>query len=363
MKGDPGMYKKPAVWIHCLILVILWLPSITSADEESVPCIKEPYTGKLFAALYQTTEETARTLCRELERFARSETDRSRIDQSFIASVLKDFAKKSEQALDDLKLNDSAEYKNQFEAVKETFDRFDFKNVRMPELKIKRSVAGGYEGYFEPVEEEAGRFAIRETAHCAAVSPGASCKEIFDDFASAFNPYRSGYDEAFDTNVKLLEALGKRWDAFLDASKSQTFLEVWFTTLVNNEHFKKNHLVGPPDYQIIALHPQLVYDSMDKAPDGSNQELGLGVEWAGINFWDLTLWDRKLPLGVSLASIYVDRANVKDAGHGFMLHINNHYAVGWAKHSDASSIYVTIDLLKMFEEKKSQYDKYVHSYF
>jgi len=78
------------------------------------------------------------------------------------------------------------------------------------------------------------------------------------------------------------------------------------------------------------------------------------VEWLGVNFWDL-----KVPLGISLASTYVDRPEVEDLGHGLMLHINNHYALGWARYDDVNSFYVTIDLLKMFEDKKKQYDKYL----
>jgi len=350
------MHRIIAVLCQCLVLAVLWQPSvIIAAEEKPVDCTVEPYNGTLFVTLYKTTEQTARTFCTEL---IRSRVGQNAVDNALIGSILKDFAMKSEQALDKLKLNNSADYKEQFEAVKETFRHFDFENIAMPEFKVMPSMSDGTTGFFEPLEESTNRFVIKEVAYCATVSPGSSCKDIFRDFASAFNPYRSAYNNVYD-NSKQLSEMGKRWDAFLEVSKSQTALEVWLTTWANNKHFKKDHLVGPPGYQIIALHPQLVYDSLKKAPDGSNQELGLAVEWAGVNFWDL-----KVPLGISLASVYVDRANVRDVGHGAMVHINNHYAIGWANYGrNENSVYVTIDLLKMFEEKKAKYDEYVNNYF
>ena len=49
------------------------------------------------------------------------------------------------------------------------------------------------------------------------------------------------------------------------ASRHQTFIEVALTSLVHRNHFKKNHLVGPPSYQVIALHPRLIYSHLSEA--------------------------------------------------------------------------------------------------
>lgn len=140
----------------------------------------------------------------------------------------------------------------------------------------------------------------------------------------------------------------------MEASKSQTALEVFLTTYANKKHFKKDHLVAPPPLQIIALHPNMVYNSLEKAADGNQLEFGLGVEWIGVNFWD---W--KVPFGASLASVYIDRAEVKDVGHGFQFHFYNQYSIGWAKHDHDDSFYVTIDLLKLFEDKRKKMDEYL----
>lgn len=355
------MNKKVAGLCQCcLLLVALWQPPIVLAEEQpSIDCTVKPYQGKLFTKLYETTEKTAKTFCKEL---IRSRVDRNVVDDAFIGSILQDFAAVSEQSLDDLALKNSADYTDQFNALKRTFGDFDFGNMVMPEFKVQSAITGGTQGFFEPLEENTARFTINEVAQCGTISPGSSCKEIFRDFGLAFNPYRSAYDNVND-NTKQLTAMGKRWDEFLEVSKSQTVVEVFLTTWAQSGHFKKNHLVGPPSYQVIALHPHLVYNSMNKAPEGSKQQLGLAVEWLGVNFWDLSLGKFHLPLGISFASTYVDRANAKDVGHGAMLHIYNHYSVGFARHDDKNSVYITVDLLKMFEDKKAKYDKYVKRYF
>ena len=208
-----------------------------------------------------------------------------------------------------------------------------------------------------PLSGSVNRFAINEVASCASVSAAASCRDVFEDFANAFNPYRSAYNNVYD-NTEALDKLGSEWDRFLELSKSQTALEVLLTTQFQRGHFKQNYLVGPPSFQIIALHPHLVYSYMDDAPDGNNQELGLALEWFGINFWD---W--KVPLGISFTTTYLDRADFDDTGKGVMVHIDNHYAIGWSEHGDEDAVYVTIDLLKMFQQKKQQYQAYMNQYF
>jgi len=349
------MTSKTLALCLSLTLIVLWHPSsVIASKNTSIDCTVAPYNGTLFASLYETTEETAKTFCQAI---MRSTISQNNIDNTHIGSILSDFAVKSEQALDEKKLINSADYKAQFKALKRTLGNFDIKKIMMPEFKVKPSMTSGAEGYFEPLEEAPNRFKINEVEYCRTISSDSNCKAIFEDFASAFNPYRSAYDNVYD-NTKLLSELGEQWDNFLYISKSQTILEVWLTTWANYRHFKKDHLVGPPGFQVIAFHPQLVYDSMSNASDGSNQELGLAVEWIGVNFWNL-----KIPLGLSFTSIYTDRANEKDTGHGALLHIYNHYGVGWARHKDEDSFYITIDLLKMFEEKKVEYDKYAKSYF
>ena len=167
---------------------------------------------------------------------------------------------------------------------------------------------------------------------------------------------RTPYDTLLGAgNKSSLETLTSAWEEFLEVSKSQTFLEVFLTTRLQRSHFRKDHLVGPPPYQIIALHPQVIYENLDKAADGSQMELGLALELIGINFWN---W--KIPFGASITSVYVDRAGVRNTGIGVMFHIDNKYSIGWADHGGDNGIFVTMDLLKVFQKNKALYDEYAN---
>lgn len=336
----------------CLIVItLLSAPAAQSEVIKSIDCHVDNYDGQLFKDLYATTKKTAQTFCKEL---IRSRIDRNTVDEKYIGSILSDFAQESKMALDRYNLFESANYGASFERLKLDLTDFDLDNIEMPEFVVRPSMTEDKdEIFFQPPGTV--RLGIKETAHCATLSPGLTCKDAFKDFATAFNPYRSAYDNIHSIeNIKLLNRMGERWDDFLEVSKSQTFLEVYLTTWVHRKHFQKDHLVGPPKYQVIALHPHLIYDIADSAPEGSAQEMGLAVEWLGVNFWDL-----KVPFGVSLTSAYVDRPEVADVGHGLMFHINNLYSLGWSRHDDVDSFFVTLDLLKMFEDKKKQYDKYM----
>jgi hypothetical protein len=182
-----------------------------------------------------------------------------------------------------------------------------------------------------------------------------SCEAVFNDYKDAFNVYRKAYDQFVDeTNKQLLVSLNRQWDNFLETSKSQTALEVWLTTLWHADHFKKDHIVGPPSSQIIALHPQLVYEYLNEAVDGNNAEFGLAVEWLGINYWN-----KKMPFGFSVTSVYTDRLSVPDIRTGIMLHIDNRYSLGWGYRDGENSVYVSMDLLTLFQSKRQQYERYL----
>lgn len=349
--NNTGM-KRRALAVALVVLVA----GIARAEAPAVDCSVEPYAGERFAQLYAKTRQVARRFCQTL---VEAGIGGKSVDMTYLNSqargFLSDFAREAQTALDTRGLDAAADYDAQFEALGAQFGRFDFNDMALPELRVRRDIAsGGVEGWFSSLEPAPPRFSIDEVAHCRTL--GASCRAIFEDFAGAFNPYRSAYDRAYD-NSALLEALSRRWDRFLELSKSQTFIEVWLTTLYHRNHFKQDHLVGPPESQVIALHPHLVYSDMNGAADGDRQELGLALEWIGINFWD---WS--LPLGISYTTTYVDRAGFDDTGQGVMVHINNHYAIGWAEHGDEDTLFFTIDLLKMLEDKERKYRSYVNSY-
>ncbi len=127
---------------------------------------------------------------------------------------------------------------------------------------------------------------------------------------------------------------------------------------MEKDHFKQGHLVGPPKRQWTALRPNLVYEHVDGDLGGDKTKIGVAIEWIGINWWDKGSSPIKIPFGVSVASVYSDRAAVDDVGHGLMFHFNNSYSVGWSRRGGDDGFYISIDLLKAVVDKKATFEKY-----
>ncbi len=345
-----------------LLLVLFLFGSFTttvygddqnSGKRSTIDCSVSDYSGKNFKLLFQEAKNTSDKLCSEFNLYIKEKE----FDEKSIARELQTFTDNALAHYQAIGLNDKIDLSSQFNQVSNHFSAFTLRDMAMPEL---RTLAGSRMGdsrdriQFTAIGMNPVNYS--NDAPCVSSSQE-DCKTLINEYSEAFNAYRSAYNSLYD-NEALLKHLNKEWDRFLEASKSQTALEVLLTTYANGKHFKKNHLVGPPPFQIIALHPDLVYNKLENGEDGNATEFGMAIEWIGINFWD---W--KVPLGLSVASVYVDRAGVKDVGKGFQIHINNKYTIGWADHDEDDSVYVTLDLLKLVQNKKAQYEKYHSLYF
>ncbi len=78
----------------------------------------------------------------------------------------------------------------------------------------------------------------------------------------------------------------------------------------------------------------------------------LSLEWIGVNWWKNSAI--RIPFGISLASVYSDRPGVDDIGHGIVLQIDNKYAIGYSYRDGDSGFYISMDLLKLFENPQEQ---------
>ena len=343
------------LYVALLLLMLSFTTAFAdSPNDAEVKCgSTASYTGE-FTKLATEARDINRLLCANLLQFG------NKFDQFTLRDKLDTYAKNARKQLQQSTGNAQPAFDSQFDALNSTFSQFGLKNQNLPEFTFSRPT--GREAlpaaYFTAIPDGTSRVKITEQGSCPSKASSKSCTDVFKDFADAFNTYRGSYDIAYETNTLLLESLSGRWDNFLEVSKSQTSLEVGLTTWLHKSHFKKGYLVGPPPSQIIALHPHLIYTYIEKAADGSNTESGLALELLGINWWDL-----KYPLGFSITSVYLDRSDLDDVGLGVMIHINNSYSIGWSDHGDKDSVYVTVDLLKLFEEKKQQLDKYKNNYF
>lgn len=342
-----------------IALTLLCIPVSSLAGEtKSIDC--GSYEGQKIKKTnaYLGVYNKAKAVCLGMGKVLLAEpplTDKL-IKETLLAQNLKDFGASAAQALlDDFGNSATIKLTVNVEEMKAQLADTNIATGKIPEFVTDFASRNNLKGFFP--SGSATKFSIpKDHEDCRQVDQSKNCYEIFADFEAAFNVYRKPYEQ-FTTgnNAKLLRAINKEWDRFLKLSKSQTALEVWLTSQVNYKHLKQDHIVGPPKTQVIALHPQLVYEYVEDVPAGDNAEFGMAVEWLGVNWWDL-----KVPLGISAASVYSDHENTKDVRHGVMIHIDNKYAFGWGKKDDVESFYFTMDLLKLFENKKQQYQGYLN---
>lgn len=340
-----------------LLLFVALAPSWTQAQEGEGPgCEVRDYDGVLFEDVQAQARLVSAALCEAFE--LRLKTGKA--DTARLTEVLDSFLAGSQQALDDRGLDAAAPYAAEFAKASRRLALIDIDDPDLPDFMVTPSLESeNFAGTFQSQYEGYSPFEITDAEFCAELDESEpSCTDAFRDFGDAFNNYRSAYDNLFGTNADLLDELNADWDRFLEASKAQTAVEAVATTWWHRGHFDEDHLVGPPPSQIILLHPDLVYHQIDSDTEGSTAELGMGVEWVGINWWNL-----KVPFGVSLASVYVDHDGAKDVGHGIQLHFDNRYSLGWARHGDKDAFYFNIDVLKFLETREGKFSQYLEKFF
>lgn len=187
------------------------------------------------------------------------------------------------------------------------------------------------------------------------------CKKYFKDFKSAYNHAQRTYSTPLAEEVyKVYKSAEKDWNAYFENARSQMPWEYY----INYEAWVNSKRVGrvghPLDYQWILFHPSIVIENVSDAVDGENTKEALMIELAGVNFWRDKEWYE--PSGVSLVSLYADRAQTKDWGWGAAIHFGNDLTVGWSKHDDENGVFVSIDLWKLFSNKKAKYDSFRQKY-
>jgi hypothetical protein len=205
----------------------------------------------------------------------------------------------------------------------------------------------------------AGRLAERgDNAACRA-GFRATCDAVLDDLANAINYYRFSYASLKAAEaVDGLNRLSDRWDSFLDSGRSQTILDLTVTTAIERRGFRQGFLVAPPKRQWTLMHPDLGYEHIPGAPSGQRDSLSIVFEWFGVNWWSSDSPLGNIPFGVSLASVYADRPDLPSAGHGLVLHFDNRYSLGWTRRGGSDGFFVSIDLLRLVDNKRERLDRY-----
>jgi len=167
-----------------------------------------------------------------------------------------------------------------------------------------------------------------------------------------------------DAVIAKVDLLDSQWQRFLTESRSQTWLDVGVSAWSYQVRYADEYqtrLNAPPKYQLFALHPSLIVENVSAALDGDQVQESLALELIGINWWDKTAacdLGVKFACGASLIATYTDRAGVKDKGWGLMFHIDNAYSFGFTRHGSDNGVFITVDLLKLFEQKERQFSRW-----
>ncbi len=235
-------------------------------------------------------------------------------------------------------------------------------NPLLPTFNVEKSVQGPrdrkYLYYFTHNRELQGILQASDEQACQNEQAfSAPCSEVLKDLENAINPYQKNANalSAFETKNRLA-GISRDWNAYFDQSRSQTFADITLTSWFEQKHFKKGYLVGPPDRQWFLLHPNLVLEYVADAPDGENVNIAVTVEWLGVNWWRNSVIG--IPFGVSLTSLYSDRPEVQDVGHGLTFFFDNKYSIGVVDHYGDVGVFMSMDLLKLFADKGKQASRY-----
>lgn len=349
--------------LYLLIFINLLISFNLAANQNTkitVNCTDIPdniYDSR-FKNLRKVAIETNKNLC---SAFLQSPEDY----KSTVRSILVNYSMESKDILTkSFKLNDFPIIEQQFSLFNQEllkYDLADFNNLDLDTLSV-----GGIPRklYFSNIGATKGSdLPTNKTTECSAINPidnkgnnvpYVSCKEAFEDAALAFNAYKFAYNQfRYSENESKINYLSQQWDSYLTNSRSQTFLDIWLTTVIHSDHYQQNKLVAPASTQYFLFRPQVVYEFSSDTRKGDRNQIGLAAEWIGINWWN---W--KVPFGVSAISVYADYEEENSVGHGLQFTINNNISLGWVKRGSSDAIFVSIDLLKLWDNKKEQIKQY-----
>ena len=191
----------------------------------------------------------------------------------------------------------------------------------------------------------------------------ASCTDTITAYISLLKDvYRPLSDKPLREALDSLSRKEKEWKSFIEESRSQTFVDIAVTSWIYNKVYDNGDDVfkSPPNVQWFSLHLSPIIENVSAAIDGDQFKESLALEVIGFNRWKDGCFG--FACGASFIVNYTDRNGVDDTGWGLMFHVDNSYSFGVTKHGGDTGIFITVDLLKLFQDKKSAFDDYKKKY-
>jgi len=357
--------KKVYGVLRCTILSITLLATSVFADDENdnnLTCAKiqdDSYVSS-FAELRELSVETDRKICKNML-VVGHRRDNQR--EKRFKEIVNEYADEASKILKpDFENSVYPLIEVQINILKKGVDSRYENEQESRTFEMKAMAGFPSEFYFKGLEN--GNKSIIPNAYndeCKKINatdrdkPYVNCTDALDDMTRGFNAYKEGYETYRLSGVKTqLNMLGDRWDRYLQESRSQTFFDTMLTSSIHSHNLNKLKFVEPPSTQFFIFHPHVVYENYFDAEKGDRSNIGLGVEWIGVNWWDL-----KVPFGVSLISVYSDYATLPSVGHGILLTLDNKYSFGFTRRDDETGLVMTIDLLKFLEDKNEKLSQFI----
>jgi hypothetical protein len=159
-----------------------------------------------------------------------------------------------------------------------------------------------------------------------------------------------------------------QWQVYFDESIPQWPWELAFVNGPIYAHTLKHEkgLGKVPDWQLIVAHPDVALEYVGGAADGDQFKPALMVEIVGADFWS---WENDakqtgplglpFPLGAGFVATFTDRADSDDWGFGGVIHINHIYNIGVTVRGSDTGVFFSVNLAKLFEDKRKKADKYL----
>ena len=216
----------------------------------------------------------------------------------------------------------------------------------------------GYTYFISGEDKSYINFDRNTNKRCKTLSYGTDCYLVLTQLGEAINVYKADINKnRYDDTYKILKAYDQSWSDYFNKARSQVLWEHLINSALYRSEITQDSFVKPPNYQVTFIHPTIALEYSDDAIDGEQYKNALAVEWLGINYWNK---DNFLgyPFGISYTRIYSDRPGVDDNRSGWLLHLNNRYSIGYSDDGDFKSIFVSLDLFKLFEDKKQKLDRY-----
>lgn len=190
-----------------------------------------------------------------------------------------------------------------------------------------------------------------------SIASESDCKAALKEFEIIYNYAHSTLAQplAFELSQRL-SLLETRWNEYYSESKSQTIWELALNGALFQKENNEHEFAKPPSWQLVFMHPNIVIENVGDAIDGDQLKEAVMIEAIGADWWKQDKWF--LPSGGAFIATYSDRSDVNDWGYGVSLNFDSKFTLGASDHGGDIGFFITIDFLKLIQDKTSTIKKY-----